>query len=258
MKAQHITRALGGDWHGSYGTVPAPGHSHKDRSVSIRPHSSDPDDVVVYSFTGEDPLTIKDELRRHGLLPKRPGRSPRPTPQRLPQDVLGATPEAEAVQKSTDTALGLWRRSQPILGTLAERYLRNVRRIEGALPPTLRFLPANGRHPPAMVAAFGLADETDPDAMTIEASALRGVHLTKLCLDGRGKADMEPNKIMLGRGHTLPIVLAPMNDMGAWRSLRVSRTRFRSIWQPVWGSGLQAPHPGCPNWPSTSRPTSCV
>jgi Toprim domain len=124
------------------------------------------------------------------------------------------TPEAEAAQRSTDTALGLWRRSQPILGTLAERYLRDVRRIEGALPPTLRFLPANGRHPPAMVAAFGLADETDPDAMTIEASALRGVHLTKLCLDGRGKADMEPNKIMLGRGHTLPIVLAPMNDMG--------------------------------------------
>jgi hypothetical protein len=65
-----------------------------------------------------------------------------------------------------------------------------------------------------MVAAFGLADETDPNAMTIAASALRGVHLTKLRTDGLGKADLEPNKIMLGRGHTLPIVLAPANEMG--------------------------------------------
>lgn len=34
--AQEITRHHGGDWHGSYGTFPAPGHSKHDRGVTVK------------------------------------------------------------------------------------------------------------------------------------------------------------------------------------------------------------------------------
>jgi hypothetical protein len=205
--AQRIVRAMGGDWYGPYGMVPAPGHSPKDRSISIRPHSSDPGDVVVNSFSGDDPLAIKDELRSRGLLPERSSPSRMQVPRKPAQEALGAASEAGEALGQLKKAHWLWGCSQPVPGTLAERYLREVRRIEGELLPT-RFLPASGEHPPTMVAAFGLTDEPEPGFMRVEASALRGVHLTKLRPDGLRKAA----KIMLGRGHTLPIVLGLMND----------------------------------------------
>lgn len=66
-----ITRALGGDWYGTYGCAPGPGHSRKDRSLKVSPHPSDPSDVILHSFSDDDWKPIKDELRRLGLLPER-------------------------------------------------------------------------------------------------------------------------------------------------------------------------------------------
>jgi AAA domain len=65
-----ITRALGGDWYGTYGCAPGPGHSRKDRSLKVSPHPSDPSDVILHSFTGDDWKPIKDNLRQQGLLPE--------------------------------------------------------------------------------------------------------------------------------------------------------------------------------------------
>ncbi|MBB6193361.1 RecA-family ATPase [Sphingobium wenxiniae] len=67
--AQEITRHYGGDWHGSYGTFPAPGHSKQDRGVSVKDGANG--DVVFNSFNGADWREIKDECRRNGLLPER-------------------------------------------------------------------------------------------------------------------------------------------------------------------------------------------
>jgi hypothetical protein len=69
-----ITRALGGDWHGTYGRAPGPGHSRKDRSLKISAHPTDPNDVILHSFAGDEWMPVKDDLRRLGLLPEwRPG-----------------------------------------------------------------------------------------------------------------------------------------------------------------------------------------
>jgi hypothetical protein len=65
-----ITRALGGDWYGSYGCAPGPGHSRKDRSLKISAHPTNPCDVTLHSFAGDDWRPIKDDLRRQGLLPE--------------------------------------------------------------------------------------------------------------------------------------------------------------------------------------------
>jgi hypothetical protein len=204
--ARDLISRLRGNWHGTYGTAPGPGHPRKDRSLSIRPHSTDPTDVVVHSFAGEDVLAIKDEWRRQGLLPPRSGRV---RPQGLPRPTKTPDPEVESRR---DLALWLWGRSRPIAGTPADRYLREARGITGELPATLRFLPPKDEHPPALIAPFGLPDEPEPGVLQIAPSAIKGVHLTKLRPDGLGKADVEPNKIMIGRGHTMPIVLAPVND----------------------------------------------
>src|SRR5215472_16438806 len=65
-----ITRALGGDWHGTYGCAPGPGHSRKDRSLMITAHPADPNDVILHSFAGDDWRPIEDDLRRQELLPE--------------------------------------------------------------------------------------------------------------------------------------------------------------------------------------------
>lgn len=69
--AQDITRHYGGDWHGSYGAFPTPGHGRTDRGMTVTDAPDAPDGVLVHSFNGGDPLAVKDECRRVGLLPER-------------------------------------------------------------------------------------------------------------------------------------------------------------------------------------------
>lgn len=72
--AENITRHYNGDWHGSYGTFPSPGHGKSDRGMSVK--DGDNGDVLFNSFNGGDPLAVKDECRKHGLLPEREQRAP--------------------------------------------------------------------------------------------------------------------------------------------------------------------------------------
>lgn len=67
--AQDITRHYGGDWHGNYGSFPAPGHTKHDRGVTVKDTESG--DVLFNSFNGADWRAIKDECRANGLLPER-------------------------------------------------------------------------------------------------------------------------------------------------------------------------------------------
>lgn len=67
--AQDITRHFGGEWHGSYGAFPAPGHSADDRGVTVK-DAEGGRDVLFNSFNGANWREIKDECRRIGLLPE--------------------------------------------------------------------------------------------------------------------------------------------------------------------------------------------
>jgi hypothetical protein len=107
----------------------------------------------------------------------------------------------------------LWSRSRPLIGTVAERYLRDARGYSGPLPATLRFLPARGAQGPAMLAAFGIMPEPEPGRIAVSDRALCGVHITRLALDGSGKAGTDRDKIMVGLSAGSPIILAPPNDL---------------------------------------------
>ena len=91
----------------------------------------------------------------------------------------------------------------------AGRYLRK-RGYGETFPTTLGFLPANGKHPPALIAAFGFCDEPEPGILR-PPGTINAVHITRLTEAG-DKAAFEPVKIMLGSMSGLPIVLAPANE----------------------------------------------
>lgn len=73
---QQIAAVLGGEVSGREVLAPGPGHSPKDRSLSIKLDSAAPDGMLVYSFAGDDPLECKDYVReRLGLARWEPQRS---------------------------------------------------------------------------------------------------------------------------------------------------------------------------------------
>ncbi len=109
-------------------------------------------------------------------------------------------------------ALRLWKRRQPVAGTVAETYLKH-RGYHGPSLATLGFLPANGEYPPTMIAAFGVADEPEPGVVAISDDNITGVHLTRLLTDGSDRERGDDAKIMVGRSMGSPIVLAPVNDL---------------------------------------------
>jgi hypothetical protein len=120
----------------------------------------------------------------------------------------------ERIRQRRKLAQWLWTGSLPARGTLAERYLRH-RGITMELPRTLRFCPARGKHPPALVSAFGIPAEPWPGVLDVDRMSVNALHVTRLRPDGRGKVDDDgPAKVMIGPSLELPVVIAPVNDLG--------------------------------------------
>jgi hypothetical protein len=116
-------------------------------------------------------------------------------------------------RRQREKASWLWSQRLPIVGSVAERYLRDARGYNGSLPPTLGFLPARtDRHHPTLITGFGIPDEPEPGELG-ELDDVDAVHFTLLKPDGSGKADVERPKLFIGRPLDQPIVLAPVNDL---------------------------------------------
>lgn len=73
MSLQEIARVLGGDVRGNQVLAPGPGHSFKDRSLSLKLDAARPHDFVVYSFSGDDPIRCKEYVREKLGVPCRNG-----------------------------------------------------------------------------------------------------------------------------------------------------------------------------------------
>jgi hypothetical protein len=73
--ARSVAQALGGDVvNRDSVSAPGPGHSRKDRSLSIRLDANAPGGFIVNSFAGDDPLACRDYVRqRLGLPDWQPG-----------------------------------------------------------------------------------------------------------------------------------------------------------------------------------------
>lgn len=188
--------------------VPSHGKGRGDRNPSLSIADGDKG-IIVHCFGGCDPRVVFDELRREGLIePRKEGVAPAKRP-------LNPSPSrfSNYERRQHDKAAWLWSQRKPIGGTIAEIYLRQVRRITCALLPTLAFLPSRKpEHHPAMIAAFSLPDEPEPGVLSVPRN-VQAVHLTLLRRDGGGKAEVEDEKLFVGSPGNLPIVLAASNDL---------------------------------------------
>src|SRR4051812_34982139 len=102
-----IARLLGGKVVRQNILFPAPGHSSRDRSASLRFDPRAPEGFVVHSFAGDDPIVIRDHVRRSipllfdGQMPLAPFRL-RPDPNQI---------------ERTKRALDLWEEARDPNGT---------------------------------------------------------------------------------------------------------------------------------------------
>lgn len=175
MRARPVVEALGGRWHGSYGTAHCP--VHDDRSPSLSVADGDTGRLLVNCHAGCDPLAVLAALRQMGIDSpcRHESSSARPRP----------------IIKADRRAKKLWYAAGPAAGTIAEIYLRQ-RAIKVPVPSVLRFH-ATAVHPfartrlPALVAAVQQQDD--------RATA---VHLTFLRYDGTGKANIARSKLTVG------------------------------------------------------------
>ena len=181
--ARSLTEVLGGKWYGGYGVAPCPvcqPEKRRDQAgLSLRDRA---DGAGVLAHCHKFGCAFRDILAAVG---SGPGTFINPAP--------GARRETErgrqiAAAKGAMQAERLWAESLPIAGSPAETYLRG-RAITCPLPETLRFAQscwhATARRFPAMVGAVEGADGF-------------AVHRTYLRGDGSGKAEVEPQKAMLG------------------------------------------------------------
>jgi putative DNA primase/helicase len=118
---QSWARALGGEASGANVACPGPGHSPRDRSLSVTPSGAAPNGFLVNSFGGNDPIGCLDYVRAKLAMPVFTPTQPRARPAGSPQQGPPVTPAAAAL------AMSLWHAATNPRGTLVERYLKSRR-----------------------------------------------------------------------------------------------------------------------------------
>ncbi|MGJ3231735.1 MAG: DUF7146 domain-containing protein [Oceanicaulis sp.] len=182
--AQELTQELGGRWAGQYGTAACP-VCQPDRRRDQNALTLADGQAGLLLDCKKTGCAFVDILAAAGL---RPGAYQPPDPARAAQR------EAERladIAKRARRAGRLWNESRPIVGTPAQRYLEGRGIRCAPLPKTLRF------HPAAYHGAMGV--RLPALVALVEGGDGFAVHRTYLRPDGSGKADITPDKAMLGR-----------------------------------------------------------
>ncbi len=123
MSLKSIVRALGGDLYdgGRRANIPAPGHSRRDRSVSLLERDGR---LIIHTFGDGDWRQVRDHLRGLGLL----GQAGRTQDRSSPSD-----PPSPSATRRQAVARALWAEGRPLIRTLSERHCR-LRGVVGPLP----------------------------------------------------------------------------------------------------------------------------
>lgn len=182
-QAEHITKALNGKWYGHYGIAFCPCHNNtKTPALSIK-YDQHTSKLLVFCHSVCDSRDILNEFRLRGLIQ---GES------LYYSTYTNKPPTKHKENDYTDYIQSLISESYPIEGTLAERYLRDTRKITCELSPNLIFHPYL-KHAPSKQyfgCMIGLV-------ASFENSTVKAIHRTYLDQDAN-KAPVIPNKMMLG------------------------------------------------------------
>jgi hypothetical protein len=229
LDLRQLASALRGEIVGGQVLCPGPGHSPRDRSLAVKLSIQSPLGFIAHSHAGDHWPACRDYLlEKLGWY------------QRPPQRDYGLK---DHERRQHEKAAWLWSRRQPLIGTPAEFYLRAARGYSGPIPRTLAFLPpAKPEYHPAMIAAFGVYDEPEPGVLG-EPLNVNSVHLTLLTSDGSGKANRDPNKLIIGRPLARPVAVAPPNDLlglAITEGIEDALTAHESTALGAWAAGAAA------------------
>lgn len=191
--ASSIARALRGQKSGQDWIAHCPAHDDKHPSLSIGDNNGK---VLVYCHAGCSQSIVIEALRRQGLWGNQRQRF---------QDQGKTQPTLTAEEKKV-FALKIWDESVSAAGTLVETYLAS-RGLTIPIPPSLRFHPElkhlpSGKTYPCMIASIKHGVTGAPIA----------IQRTYLARDGKGKAPVVSNKMMLGLSRGGAIRLGEPDD----------------------------------------------
>lgn len=242
IDARAIARALGGDVV-AHNTIaaPGPGHSRKDRSLTIKLDPGAPDGFVVFSHAGDDWRDCRDHVREQLGWPRwQPGngRDRRVDPSRV-RAFDRAVVEAEAGPRERtadelariERAVAIWNAAVDPRGTVAERYLRSraLTLDEGVAGSVLRYHPQcfwrdenSGQtiHVPALVAAFRSVDDGAITAVQRVALTADGRKVGRRMLGvvrrGAVKLDRADGTLSVGEGVETALAARVLGHRPAW------------------------------------------
>ena len=240
-------RALGGEVSGRGVTCPGPGHSPRDRSLSVLPSATSPDGFVVFSHAGDDWQACRDHVReRLGLPPFRPG-LPQKRALGARQCAPGHRDSAAPVKAATGPpdnkrAMDIWGESREPHRTLVEEHLNG----RGLLLPyeaafeAIRYhrdCPFRSERFPAMVCLV----------RNIVTNKQQAIHRTALMPDGTAiKRNGKTFRMSLGEISGGAIKLDPDEDVtqglcigeGVETCLAGRQMGYRPVWAVINDRGI--------------------
>ena len=233
MTAEAVAQALSGRRAGSSWMARCP--AHDDRLPSLSIDESSEGKVLVRCHAGCSQHDVIDALKARGFWPGTAGRPPARvwTPTRRPTER-----EHRSTQTRTGAAMSIWHQTESASGTLVETYLRS-RGLTLPPPRALAYHPRlkhpTGRVWPGMVALVTREPDNEP----------LGVHRTFLTTDGRAKAAVSPQRMMLGPCRGGAVRLAEATDFlmvgeGIETCLAVMHATGLPTWAALSTAGLRA------------------
>jgi hypothetical protein len=123
-----IARALGGVVSGAQVIAPGPGHSARDRSMTVRLSPSSPDGFITFSHAGDDFRACRDYVReRLGIV------RDAPKGQRVRSRSAPLEQPDEPDERNLAAARRIVSKIVPLIGTSGETYLKAIRKIDTAV-----------------------------------------------------------------------------------------------------------------------------
>jgi excisionase family DNA binding protein len=225
-----IARALGGEVIGSQVLAPGPGHSAKDRSMSVRLSATARDGFLVFSHSGDDFAACRAYVKQRLGLDGDEWRNREPKRDHRGHSFRPHAHDARVDRNHTAWALRIWGQTADVQGSLAETYLAS-RGIVVLPVASLRFH-CRLKHPagslwPAMVALITDGVSGKPQA----------IHRTFLARDGRGKAPVDTQKMMLGPTRGGAVRLAePGETLMIGEGLETCLSAMQATGMPAWAA----------------------